>query len=51
MQEVVLVNGTLNVEFMLSRINTCEFRSGCPRELLYHDDLVLIAEGIAELRV
>ena len=25
------------------------FRSGCPQELLYADDLVLIAEGMEEL--
>ena len=24
----------------------CEFRSGCPHELLYADDLVLIADSM-----
>ena len=28
---------------------SCEFRSGCPHELIYADDLVLIAESMEEL--
>ena len=28
---------------------SCEFRSGCPQVLLYHNDLVLIAESMQEL--
>ena len=28
---------------------SCEFSSGCPQELLYSDDLVLIAESMEEL--
>ena len=27
----------------------CEFRSGCAQELLYSDDLVMIAESMEEL--
>ena len=28
---------------------SCEFSSGCPQELLYADDLVLIAKSMEEL--
>ena len=28
-----------------------EFRTGCPWELLYADDLVIVAESLGELKV
>ena len=28
-----------------------EFRTGCPRELLYAEDLVIVAESLSELKV
>ena len=30
---------------------SCEFRTGCPWELLYTNDLVIVAESLGELTV
>ena len=30
---------------------SCEFRTGCPWELLYADDLVIVAESLGDLKV
>ena len=30
---------------------SCEFRTGCPWELLFADDLVIVAESLGELKV
>ena len=63
-QEIMLVNGTFSEEFVVEvgvhpgsvltpllfiYRTTREFKSGCTHELLYADDLVLIAENMEEL--
>ena len=37
--------------FIVVETLSCEFRTSCPWELLYADDLVIVAESLGELKV